>query len=480
MDATVSFSWHALYRADEAPFDRLMTTPIIKLVEVEQYFNRISAKSPTLYHPIDISWTNLFHNRLRQAIRTKFNIEVKEKNFPYNIDIMSLGGVCRIGVSAQYFIPNILSIRLTCYTRFDLDEDNVFSLRQLSRHPELIFIAGEVVNIISRSLFGVNYFKKKNVKPIMNVIVNSTNSDYIHSNRGYFCALLINDKNFRASSPKMWEKIFLENEEHNRKNERGKLILISKQSFLSILNSASMNDQLTQQEIKKREKMFELGYVLQTFFEDYPSMRQESMREMDYLFFATQRYIKEPELTFSLSYGNTLAWDVIVNSLRLKEAFRASTRFNVDAESKLSNLFDKIPHPRYTNPDFWRQVRKALGENYVTNSTPQNKFNIGTMNGSISTGDNSPALTVNISRQTKEESLSIIEKLAQIRNELPEGQVREEFDEAIVSIRSEIKSSEPNNSRISNLLSRLMSFSESVASNVVAGGLVEQLGKLLG
>ncbi|UFX44013.1 hypothetical protein HAP47_0033200 [Bradyrhizobium sp. 41S5] len=68
---------------------------------------------------------------------------------------------------------------------------------------------------------------------------------------------------------------------------------------------------------------------------------------MDYLFFVTLGYIKRPALTFDASYGNTLAWDVISESLKLQAACGHAARFDVASDSELSNLVDRIPQPSY-------------------------------------------------------------------------------------------------------------------------------------
>jgi hypothetical protein len=179
-------------------------------------------------------------------------------------------------------------------------------------------------------------------------------------------ALLINDEGFRKSNIEITERIISANLEHNRKGERSKLILLNKQGYLYITNNHSRDNDLAGQEIKKRERMFELACVLQKFYETYPSIRQDYMREMDYLFFATQGYVERPQLTFSSSFGNTLAWIVLLDSLKLHEAFNHAMRFDVDSKSKLANLFDRIPHPHYADPSFWDIVRQTLGEDYMT------------------------------------------------------------------------------------------------------------------
>jgi hypothetical protein len=128
-----------------------------------------------------------------------------------------------------------------------------------------------------------------------------------------------------------------------------------------VTNNSARTKGLAEQEIKKREQMFELGCVLQKFYETYPSIRQKYQREMDYLFFATQGYVERPELTFSLSYGNTLAWKSLLNSLKLREAFQHAKRFDVNSTSKLAILFDQIPRPRYSDPKFWDVVWPVPG-----------------------------------------------------------------------------------------------------------------------
>jgi hypothetical protein len=142
-------------------------------------------------------------------------------------------------------------------------------------------------------------------------------------------------------------------------------------TFLSVTTVNSLNYQLVMQEIIKRELMFELGCVLMRFYEICPSLRALYMKEMDYLFAATRPYIKTPELTFKLSYGNTLAWNLIIDSLKLSEAFEGARRFDIEAESQISSLFDRIPNPKYSDPAFWCNVKSIGASTTVQDHMPQ-------------------------------------------------------------------------------------------------------------
>jgi hypothetical protein len=252
---------------------------------------------------------------------------------------------------------------------------------------------------------------------------------------------------------------------------------LNKQGYLYVTNNHSLDNGLAAQEIQKRERMFELACVLQKFYETYPSIRHSYTREMDYLFFATQGYVERPDLTFSASFGNTFAWKLLLNSLRLREAFNHAIRFDVDSKSKLANLFDRIPHPRYANPGFWNIVRQTLGEDYMTKGTGGPTINFRDNFGAIATGDHSVASTTNFGPQQKTEALGIIEQLAQLRGEVPEGDQRERFDEVVVSLRSEVKAGKPDSDKLRKAFGTLTSILGGVAS---AASLLASVGKLLG
>jgi hypothetical protein len=168
---------------------------------------------------------------------------------------------------------------------------------------------------------------------------------------------LINDKDYSKTHKSVFDKVVQANKEHNRKGELSRLILMNKQGYLAATNADSIASPPVAQEIKKRGHMFELGCVLRQFYRDYPAARQRYMWEMDYLFFATRRYIQQPALTFDSSFGSTLAWQVIMDSFRLREAYDHARRLDEETIRTLTNFFDRHSNPHYADRAFWHEVR---------------------------------------------------------------------------------------------------------------------------
>jgi hypothetical protein len=477
MQPVIRYSWHALYQADEPMFGRLSASPVIEFKEPEAYFNRVSAHDATLYHPIDLKFTNLFHIRLQKAITDWTGKQIRNKNFPYEFWVDSLERECRVGLSVQLFLPDLMSVRLVCYNNFLFEEESAFRRRLLQNHPVLLFVADSAVDVGSRTLCGGAHFKRAQTRPIIGMHYETFEDNFAEKDQNLLVALLINDQGFRKSNVGIAKSVISANLEHNRKGEMSKLILLNKQGYLYVTNNHSRDNGLAAQEIKKRESMFELACVLQKFYAGYPSVRNDYTREMDYLFFATQGYVERPELTFNSSVGNTLAWKVLLDSLKLREAFNHAMRFDVDSKSKLASLFDKIPHPHYANPSFWNVVRERLGEDYMAKNAGGPTINFRDNFGAIATGDNSVASATSFSTQQRTEALGIVEQLAQLRGEIPEGDQRERFDEVIVSLRSEVKAEKPDSGKLRKVFETLKSILGPVAS---AASLLASVGKLLG
>jgi hypothetical protein len=377
----------------------------------------------------------------------------------------------------QLFLPDLMSVRLVCYNDFELEEESAFNDRLMQNHPVLHFVADSAVEIVSNTLCNGAHFKRFQSRPVIGIHYDTFSDDFAQNDAALLVALLINDPGFRKSNFGIAKKVMSENLKHNLKGESSKLILLNKQGYLYATNNNARNNGLAEQEIKKRERMFELACVLQKFYETYPAIRQQYTREMDYLFFATQGYVERPDLTFRLSFGNTLAWKLLLESLKLREAFEHAKRFDVDSKSSLATLFDKIPRPQYANPKFWDLVRKILGESYMAKNTGGTTVNIRDNYGSVATGDNSAVATTNIGLQQKTEALGIIEQLAQLRGEVPLGDQRERFDELIVSLRSEVKADKPDSGRLRKAFEALTPILGGVAS---AASLLTSVGKLLG
>jgi hypothetical protein len=87
------------------------------------------------------------------------------------------------------------------------------------------------------------------------------------------------------------------------------------------------------------------------------------------------------------------------------------------------------------------------------------------------------ASTTTFSTQQKTEALGIIEQLAQLRGEVPQGDQRERFDEAVVSLRSEVKAEKPDGDKLRKAFGALTTILGPVAS---AASLIVSVGKLLG
>jgi hypothetical protein len=475
MQFSTRLSWHTLYRSQSAFFGCLAKSPLVRLIEPERHFNRISAKKRILYHPIDIELTNLFHLQMHRSLRRQFN--VVGKRFPYQVPIASLEAKCHVSVVMQLFLPDMLSVRVICHDELSLSKDQVFEFRRLDRHPTLVHMTEEAVRIAADALCADVPIREYS-HPVLKFFIDSKDDELLTGSQRFFAAAVINDRYYEKSDASIIDRVLADNADHNKKHKASKLILINKQGYGAVTNGNSAHDRTVIQEIKKRERMFELGYALQSFYGTYPALRQKYMREMDYLFFATQPYIRDSKLTFSASYGNSLAWDVVLESLRLKSAFDDARRINVAAEGKLSNLCDRIPSPEYSNPSFWNEVRDKLGEPYMTSSSDRT-VNIGTMHGPLTMGDYSPVNAVTIEEPTRAVVLKIVEELAQLRQEVADAAEREKFDELVKAVQSEIKSERPNASNLSRIFNGLKSLAQGITSHVIAIELVQHAMSLL-
>jgi hypothetical protein len=357
MKRNISFSWQLLFRTDGVLFDTLGASPVVTLEEPPTYFNRISAKDPSLYHPIDIAFTNLFHERLRRALHDHLKRPAQEKKFPYNLFLSSFGQGCRIGVTCQLFLPNLMSVKIICYDEFVLDDDTAFHKRSIDSHPDLVFMAQQCADIVRTAVCSGSLFKRIDTKPIIKIHYDVNDNSFLDADEVFLPAFLINDKNYSETHKSVFDGVMQANKEHNRKGELSKLILINKQGYLTATNAKSIASGPVAQEIKKRGRMFELGCILRQFYQDYPATRQSHRWEMDYLFFAMRRYIQQPDLTFEPSFGNTLAWKVIMETFKLKEAFDYATRLDEESIQTLTTFFDRHSNPHYADRAFWQEVR---------------------------------------------------------------------------------------------------------------------------
>lgn len=479
MGTKIRFGWQVTSRASQPLFDRFSNSPLFVANEPETYHNRISSQEQPLYHPIEFSPTNLFHLRLRNALREQFSLQIREKNFPYSATL-PLFGPTRFGGSVQLFLPDIFSVRIFCHDDQTLDTSIAFKQRQFDRQKVLKFVASFLVEQILGELHISKDHKILHVAPIIRLTTDHEGEVFLPEHRTFLAALLINDQNFTHTDPKVFDGIYSRNEAHNRKGTGARQILINKQGVLSVITRSTVSYRAVKQEIVQRENLFTLGSALRDFYQTYPRDRLTHMREMDYLFFATKPYVKQPDLTFQLSVGNILAWKLILESFHLIDAFAAQQRFNVDQASPISALFDKLPSQGYLLSNFWEEVRRTLGENYMVNDTTNYNLTIQNNHGPVAAGPGATANSVGLTVDQRQDALKLVDDLAQKRPEAMSAEQNSSYDKIVSELRAEVGKDKPDATILRRSLDSLRAIAEAAAGGVIATTLAATLGKLLG
>jgi hypothetical protein len=478
MDTQIRFGWLALYRLGRPFFRALSGAPLFRLSEPSNYFKRISASAnPSLYHPIDLEPTNILHRRLRNALKSKFGISVREKNFPYEIEIPSFGRRLAIGASIQAFLPDLLSIRIDNHTFCPLDETAVFNQRRLDSHPVLLFVMDFLVGLVQAPSTDYAEPKRLQVKPFIYLHASVQGSEYLAHRRVFLAALLINDALYTDSNPAIFERVLQKNDAHNQKGEKARIILLSKQGFLCLTTPNSENYAIIEQEIKKKERLFVLGIVLSNFYDNYTVTRRDFVREMDYLFFSTMPYIKNPELTFQPSASSTLGWSLIMSEFKLREAFDSKKRFDMDSAAVMSHLFDRIPIPKYSSDSFWEQVDRSLGEDYVSKQSGGIHVTIGTVQGAVAAGPHAQATSIQLDAGKFRQ---VVDAIADLRAQLAEDQKTAEFDALIAVLKRESAAQRPNLGLLRQSFASLRNIIEGTVGGLAASGLLYEGARLLG
>jgi hypothetical protein len=361
MVARLRLGWQALYRTEIPLFRRLSGSPFFSASEPLTYSNRLSASNPALYHPVLFEPTNLFHQQLRKSLATDFGASVREKNFPITIKSDILEKDISVSAVIHIFLPNIICVKMLSHTLIPLDESSVFAQRQFRNHRILRHIANFAASLAeAQSLRWMKEFSYTQVQPLIFVETDSDDGEFLAANRTLLTALLINDPSYKDSASVIFDAIYDGNLAHNQKHEKIRYSLINKQAFLSIAPRDSAISILIEQEIRKKLHLFELGAVLQWFYESYPFLRNENKQEMDFLLFSTNAYMKDPEFTFRASYSNKLAWDVITDTFNLSKGFDIASRFDGDTSDQVGRFFYRNPQPKYADGEFWQTVREAL------------------------------------------------------------------------------------------------------------------------
>lgn len=193
MPTIIRFSWQTIQTIGQPTFGEPLPTNLYNTHELPGFFKGISTRDKTLYHPLQLGPKNLMHLRLRQELQAKFGINIRERNFPYMLDIPELGSGIRFGAFFHFYLPNILSTRFVCHSFVNFDESKAFKQRQLSNYP----VFTEVIKCCAKAA-GVSDEGSLMSKPTIEIILDQTKS--IESETKYLSALLINDRNIQNFS----------------------------------------------------------------------------------------------------------------------------------------------------------------------------------------------------------------------------------------------------------------------------------------
>lgn len=361
--ANLKVGWLVQYQAPHNLLDKLEGLQWFTPKEPDAFFNRISSIRQPLYHPIEIGLTNLFHRHLRNHLASKFGLKVVEKNFPY-CGSVGMSGSNRFGATVQIFLPNIVSVRIRCFEPFLLDPESAFAFRDFQKYPVLKSVSDYIVEKFLEQAYGKGVdCLAKTPLPMLHVDVEEEGHSFLEENQQFLAALLINDQNFKDSDSSMFGEVLGKNEDHNKKANRVRRILIDKQGVLSVVSRSAANLEAIEQEVRKKENLYELGSALRWFYEVYPEVRQTYEAEMDYLFLVSEPLITRPKLTIQMSVANSLAWDVIMRSFHLSDAYSAAKRISED-DVGVRRAVDSLPIFGYTKGQYWNSVRAAFADAY--------------------------------------------------------------------------------------------------------------------
>lgn len=349
MSAVIRFSWQTFQIIEKPTFGGRFPSSLYNVYEGPGFFDGISTRDRTLFHPLQLGPKNLAHLKLRRALFAKFGVEVRERNFPYLLFLPEFEREIRFGAFFHFFLPNILSTRLVCHTELDFDRSKAFDLRKLSNHP----IFTEVIRCCAE-LAGAKDGQALASKPLIEIVLDY--STPLKLEEHYFSALLINDQNRQNIS--VQNAISEKNSRHNLKGELNRIILIDKQGFLAAMQPLVTSDVTIREEIKRKRHLFELAIAIQLFLQDYPRFRLEYELESDYLYYAISSYIIEQDVVFNLSFSNKLAWQLLVHEFALDKALETKKRTDAGKAEWARDMFDRFPRPLYSSADFWAQIRE--------------------------------------------------------------------------------------------------------------------------
>ncbi len=310
------------------------------------------------YIPRILQPTVTYHQVIRDWLK-KNQVIVKEKNFPYYIEIPDLGSVS-LNLRIRVFPPNIASMTLSLTNiSAAFDATRLIELQGLIRRWPLHDIVRRTLAMIETlSHRGPELSRDYKATPAIHVADFYDRTQFkrmVKERKNEIVSVLIRQPHYEEIDDTIPTDILEKNRQLNVK-DTGVLLLLNKQGVLFLTPTETSSTYRAQQRthLNKIEDLIEFALVFGTFLSNYRQLRTQEEDWADFLLSKIQPWISDPSAVFCNSVSYFKAWELISREFGLqarKDLWTKNPGIRLAIEEK-SRFFDQVDSQWWKEDDF--------------------------------------------------------------------------------------------------------------------------------
>lgn len=319
------------------------------------------------YIPQTLSPTITYYQTIKNLLHAKWNIEIADKKFPFEISIPNLDIKVKLNLRARIFPPNIIALTVAISEfPIDLDPNRLIDFQRID-------MLEPIADIVRWTLGIADTLDHKNIElnssfhfyPALNLGDICSPAQFqlhIKDNFNKYVGILIRNYDYKLMDPKIPERMFQKNQEHNLKSKK-ELLLVDKQGILYLTPSNSANYKTWKENFTKVQNLCEIANVYSTFLRNYVILRSINEDLADFLLYKVQFLINEPEIAFIRSKTYGYIWALLSEEFQLKSTINSVMKPSVTTEiNEKSDYFDQFTVGWWEEKDFPFLLNKKIAE----------------------------------------------------------------------------------------------------------------------
>lgn len=358
-----TFTWKVVKKLNNTSFINV-NKKLFNLSPYIRLYKQFGFPPDICYIPQLLSPTLTLHQKIKNLLKRKMNIELKQSRFPYNLYIPFLKDNISFNFSIRLFFPNILSVTVeTSEISIPLDVSKYIEyqrLHEISPVNEIIQWIICMVEFPEQKNYDVQQtFYHKPVIHVYNFDYDGQLKDYIDRNIRKYVGILIRHKSCEKMDKKVIDGISEKNSILNRKYT-SEAVFVDKQGMLFL---SPNREKRFLKRLSRTSDLFEISLVIRMFVDNFYSIRKLNNSFADFILSKLLPWIDQPEVIFSESYSNLALWNLLISELSLvpKRLYIVNDEIFKDVERKKTK-FMQVSDNWWNDSDYPLKIIQRLEE----------------------------------------------------------------------------------------------------------------------